>query len=98
MKWPRSARGRGRRSPSGPACAGRRSASTATAGSAPASEGAPVLGASHPLRAVDNVVCTPHLGYVERDGLETMFGTIFDQMLAYASGKPINVVNPEVLG
>ena len=58
----------------------------------------PVLGARHPLLAMDNVVCTPHLGYVERDGLETMFGTIFDQMLAYASGKPINVVNPEVLG
>ena len=57
----------------------------------------PVLGASHPLLAMDNVVCTPHLGYVERDGLEAMFGTIFDQMLAYANGTPINVVNPEVL-
>ncbi|MBI2162291.1 MAG: D-2-hydroxyacid dehydrogenase family protein [Candidatus Rokubacteria bacterium] len=57
----------------------------------------PVLGARHPLLAMDNVVCVPHLGYVERDGLETMFSTIFDQILAYASGKPINVVNPEVL-
>src|SRR5919197_1569284 len=55
----------------------------------------PVLGATHPLLAMDNVVCTPHLGYVERDGLETMFSTIFDQILAYASRKPINVVNPE---
>jgi D-3-phosphoglycerate dehydrogenase len=44
---------------------------------------------------MDNVVCTPHLGYVERDGLETMFSTIFDQLLAYARGQPINVVNPE---
>jgi hypothetical protein len=34
---------------------------------------------------------------VERDGLEVMFSTIFDQILAYASGKPVNVVNPEVL-
>lgn len=57
----------------------------------------PVLGARHPLLAMDNVVCVPHLGYVERDGLENMFSTIFDQILAYASGKPINVVNPEVL-
>jgi D-3-phosphoglycerate dehydrogenase len=57
----------------------------------------PVLGATHPLLAMDNVVCTPHLGYVERDGLETMFSTIFDQILAYASRKPINVVNPEAL-
>jgi D-3-phosphoglycerate dehydrogenase / 2-oxoglutarate reductase len=57
----------------------------------------PVLGGQHPLLALDNCVCVPHLGYVERDGLEQMFSTIFDQILAYASGKPINVVNPEVL-
>jgi len=57
----------------------------------------PVLGGEHPLLAMDNVICTPHLGYVERDGLEGMFDTIFDQILAYAAGKPINVVNPDVL-
>ena len=57
----------------------------------------PVLGGQHPLLALDNCVCVPHLGYVERDGLEQMFFTIFDQILAYAGGKPINVMNPEVL-
>jgi D-3-phosphoglycerate dehydrogenase len=57
----------------------------------------PVLGGRHPLLAMDNVVCVPHLGYVERDGLEHMFSTIFDQILAYAAGRPINVVNPDVL-
>jgi D-3-phosphoglycerate dehydrogenase len=57
----------------------------------------PVLGARHPLLALDNAVCVPHLGYVERDGLEHMFSTIFDQILAYAAGKPVNVMNPEVL-
>ena len=57
----------------------------------------PVLGGRHPLLAMDNVVCVPHLGYVEHHGLEGMFSTIFDQVLAYASGKPINVSNPEVL-
>ncbi len=57
----------------------------------------PVVAGRHPLLTMDNVVCTPHLGYVERDGLEAMFTTIFDQILAYASGTPINVVNPEVL-
>jgi D-3-phosphoglycerate dehydrogenase len=56
----------------------------------------PVLSAQHPLLALDNCVCVPHLGYVERDGLEQMFSTIFDQILAYAGGKPINVMNPEV--
>src|SRR5215813_8000039 len=56
----------------------------------------PVLGGQHPLLALDNCVCVPHLGYVERDGLEQMFSTIFDQILAYAGGKPINVMNPKV--
>jgi D-3-phosphoglycerate dehydrogenase len=46
---------------------------------------------------MDNVVCAPHLGYVERDGLQRMFTTIFDQILAYTAGAPINVVNPEAL-
>jgi len=46
---------------------------------------------------LDNVVCTPHLGYVERDGYEILFGSAFDQVLAYLAGKPINVLNPEVL-
>ena len=55
----------------------------------------PVLGGRHPLLAMDNVICVPHLGYVERDGLEHMFSTIFDQVLAYANGKPINVGNPK---
>ena len=57
----------------------------------------PVLGGRHPLLAMDNIVCAPHLGYVERDGLERMFSTIFDQILAYAAGHPINMVNPEAL-
>jgi D-3-phosphoglycerate dehydrogenase / 2-oxoglutarate reductase len=57
----------------------------------------PVLGGNHPLLAMDNVVCTPHLGYVVREGIEGMYNTIFDQIIAYAAGKPINVVNPEVL-
>src|SRR5262245_23824628 len=57
----------------------------------------PVVGAKHPLLAMDNVICVPHLGYVEQEGLESMFSTIFDQILAYAAGKPINVGNPDVL-
>ncbi|HEV8532147.1 MAG TPA: NAD(P)-dependent oxidoreductase [Methylomirabilota bacterium] len=60
-------------------------------------EDEPVLGAKHPLLGMDNVVGTPHLGYVEQGGLQQMLSTIFDQMLAYASGQPINVVNPDAL-
>jgi D-3-phosphoglycerate dehydrogenase len=57
----------------------------------------PLPASGHPLLKLDNVVALPHLGYVERDGLQHQFSTIFDQILAYASGKPINVQNPEVL-
>jgi D-3-phosphoglycerate dehydrogenase len=57
----------------------------------------PVTGGGHPLLAMDNVVCTPHLGYVTRDEYEIQFSDIFDQVVAFAAGSPINVVNPEVL-
>ena len=57
----------------------------------------PVLGANHPLLAMDNVVATPHIGYVERDGYEAQFSSSFEQILAFAAGKPINVINPEAL-
>jgi len=57
----------------------------------------PVLNAKHPLLAMENVVCTPHLGYVTREEWELQFADIFDQILAFAAGKPINVVNPDAL-
>jgi D-3-phosphoglycerate dehydrogenase len=57
----------------------------------------PLPNAAHPLLNLDNVVCTPHLGYVERGGYERIFSVVFDQILAFAAGKPINVINPEAL-
>jgi D-3-phosphoglycerate dehydrogenase len=57
----------------------------------------PVLDTDHPLLAMENVVCTPHIGYVTRDEYELQFADIFDQITAYAAGQPINVVNPQVL-
>jgi D-3-phosphoglycerate dehydrogenase / 2-oxoglutarate reductase len=57
----------------------------------------PLLDASHPLLQLDNVVCTPHIGYVTRDEYELQFADIFDQINAYAAGQPINVINPESL-
>jgi D-3-phosphoglycerate dehydrogenase len=58
----------------------------------------PLRDTSDPLLALDNVVCTPHLGYVTRDEYELQFTDIFDQIVAYAAGKPTNVVNPDVMG
>jgi D-3-phosphoglycerate dehydrogenase len=58
----------------------------------------PVLGGNYPLLSMDNVICTPHLGYVEQATYESYFGTAIEQILAFAAGKPINVVNPEAPG
>jgi D-3-phosphoglycerate dehydrogenase len=57
----------------------------------------PVRDTHHPLLAMENVVCTPHIGYVTREEYETQFAEIFDQIAAYCAGNPIKVVNPEVL-
>ena len=61
-------------------------------------EDEPMLDTDHPLLAMDNVVCTPHIGYVTREDYEIQFGEIFEQIVAYGAGAPINVINPEVLG
>src|SRR5215469_9897059 len=57
----------------------------------------PLRDTAHPLLNMPNVVCTPHLGYVTHEEYETQFVDIFDQIIAYCAGKPINVVNPQVL-
>jgi D-3-phosphoglycerate dehydrogenase / 2-oxoglutarate reductase len=57
----------------------------------------PLVDTSDPLLGMKNVVCTPHIGYVTRDEYEVQFSEIFDQILAYCAGAPINVVNAAVL-
>ena len=57
----------------------------------------PLTDPSHPLLALPNVVCTPHIGYVTREEYDLQFSDIFDQILAYAAGAPIHVVNPASL-
>lgn len=57
----------------------------------------PIHNPAHPLLKLDNVVCTPHIGYVTHEGLETQFKSIFKQILAFEAGAPTNVVNPQVL-
>ena len=57
----------------------------------------PLRDTADPLLNLDNVVATPHLGYVSRDEYEIQFTDIFDQITAYAAGAPTNVVNPDVM-
>ena len=58
----------------------------------------PLTDVDDPLLGMDNVICTPHIGYVSTDEWELQFADVFDQINAFAAGRPINVVNPEVLG
>jgi D-3-phosphoglycerate dehydrogenase / 2-oxoglutarate reductase len=51
-------------------------------------EDEPLRDPSHPLLNMDNVVCTPHIGYVTRDEYEIQFADIFDQILAYPPASP----------
>jgi D-3-phosphoglycerate dehydrogenase len=55
-------------------------------------EDEPVLGAKHPLLHMPNVHCTPHLGYAVEEKFEAFYRTAIDNILAFAAGKPINVV------
>jgi D-3-phosphoglycerate dehydrogenase / 2-oxoglutarate reductase len=57
----------------------------------------PLTDTSDPLLQMDNIICTPHIGYVSTDEWELQFSDVFDQINAFAAGEPTNVVNPEVL-
>ncbi|CAB3755620.1 3-phosphoglycerate dehydrogenase [Burkholderia sp. MSh2] len=57
----------------------------------------PLRDPRHPLLRCPDVVCTPHIGYVTEDEYETQFSDVFDQIVSFAAGQPIHVVNPEVL-
>lgn len=54
----------------------------------------PLRDSSHPVLNMENVLCTPHIGYVTVEEWDLQFTDVFDQVNAFAAGKPINVVNP----
>ncbi len=60
-------------------------------------ESEPLTDIEDPLLQMDNVICTPHIGYVSTDEWELQFSDVFDQINAFAAGEPTNVVNPEAL-
>lgn len=49
------------------------------------------IGPDEPLLALPNAVCTPHLGFTERQSYESMLGGAFDNVVAFAAGKPVNL-------
>jgi phosphoglycerate dehydrogenase-like enzyme len=56
------------------------------------------LPAGHKLRSAPNTVLTPHLGYVTETTMADFYSTSIENILAFLDGKPIRVINPEVLG
>jgi phosphoglycerate dehydrogenase-like enzyme len=52
---------------------------------------------SNPLLQLDNVVCTPHIGFVTRETYEQMVGGAVENILNYLDGHPTNVQNPSAL-
>ena len=48
----------------------------------------------HPLRKLDNVVLSPHLGYVTAENFRTCYGGVVENIRAYLDGKPIRLLQP----
>ena len=59
-------------------------------------ESEPIL-QGHALLRLENCICTPHIGYVEKDSYEMYFSSAFDNVINFIQGTPTNVVNPGAL-
>jgi D-3-phosphoglycerate dehydrogenase / 2-oxoglutarate reductase len=59
-------------------------------------ESEPIL-QGYGLLRMENVICTPHIGYVERESYELYFSAAFNNILAFDRGETTNVVNPEAI-
>ena len=51
----------------------------------------------HALLRLENCICTPHIGYVEKNNYEMYFGNAFDNVVSFIRGTPTNIVNPGAL-
>lgn len=60
-------------------------------------ENEPIYDQNNELLTLPNVICTPHLGYVEKNSYELYFGKAFENVMNYINGQPSHVANPEVL-
>ncbi|MFH6998224.1 D-2-hydroxyacid dehydrogenase family protein [Flavobacterium sp. FlaQc-57] len=57
----------------------------------------PVYDLNYELLKMPNVVCTPHLGYVEKNSYELYFEKAFENVINYINNNPTNIANPEAL-
>ena len=59
-------------------------------------ESEPILQGLALLR-LENCICTPHIGYVEKDSYELYFSSAFNNVINFIKGTPTNIVNPGAL-
>jgi len=55
------------------------------------------LDADEPLLQMPNVLCSPHLGYVEQNSYELYFRAAFENVVSFFAGQAQNIANPQVL-
>lgn len=60
-------------------------------------ESEPIFDPNYPLLQLPNVLCTPHIGYVEKNGYEQLFRLAFENIVAFSEGDPQHIANPAVL-
>ncbi|MGK4567769.1 D-2-hydroxyacid dehydrogenase family protein [Flavobacterium sp. 3HN19-14] len=56
----------------------------------------PIYDKNFELLQFENVICTPHIGYVEKNGYELYFGKAFENVVSFIDRNPVNIVNPQV--
>lgn len=54
----------------------------------------PILDPNFALLHDERVVCTPHIGYVEKNSYELYFRVAFENVLRFLEGNPTNIANP----
>ena len=57
----------------------------------------PIFDTNHALLKMPNVICTPHLGYVEKEGYELYFSIAFQNVLDFFDGDTSSIADPNVL-
>ncbi len=51
----------------------------------------------NPLLRLENAICTPHVGYVELEHYEHLYGQAFDSITHFAAGHADGLLNPKAI-